>query len=263
MATYLRIILMQFIRAMGVKQGSPFRAGPVSEMELFKSVPVLTGESNYREWVTALKRVLDPINVNYFRVLKGDWPKPVFENEEANPEQLAECIQYGSTNTDLLLIINATIHQSVQSHIWNTFDGRSAFLALEEAFASPIRGTRFANYSNWVTTLYTSNNPEEFVRKWRRALEELHGWNDLANMSYTFVVCQFLVAVGCNPPARAWVKGLRLNVEYCDEAVLDNLIVDFLDFEDQRLKPPQVLLPALYSCVSRNVSQSFLRRCCY
>jgi hypothetical protein len=228
-------MLTHFIRAMSMKD-SPFRSGSLIDAELLKLVPTLTGEHNFSEWASSLKMILHSINASYHQVLTGFWPKPVFEQgEEATPAKEAECKDWNAISGGLLLVVSGTIHKSVQSHIWNTFDGRAAYLALQKAFITRAADSRFDKYTTWITLLYTTNSPETFVNQWRQALDELKECTALAELPHLFMVFQFLSAVGANPQSRWWAKEFRAYTEDCYGVDLEDVITDFLAYESRRL----------------------------
>ncbi|KAJ5737128.1 uncharacterized protein N7483_002253 [Penicillium malachiteum] len=112
---------------------------------------------------------------------------------------------------------------------------------LRQTFQNTNYHTGYAKYRKFVSIVYGDTvSPEEFILKWRNALDDLmRNWGP-SNMSYMFPFFQLITAISAHPETSAWLSTLNIEETTSTKGVLNSTIEKFIMAENTRLgiRPP-------------------------
>ncbi|KAG0154949.1 hypothetical protein PDIDSM_522 [Penicillium digitatum] len=174
------------------------------EIDISSAVPKLKGQSNFRDWETALYIALAANNhpeyqdsspeavrnllIEEAQDLAGDHTttvvisvaeirdrvKQVIEsNIVLRKEYNLKCTNWDLCNSRANLLLRGTLSPEPFSHIAQNTDVRDSFKKLRATYAVTSHQHSFARYTKWTDLRFKNGTASEFVRKFQETLRDL------------------------------------------------------------------------------------------
>ncbi|KAG0156280.1 hypothetical protein PDIDSM_3457 [Penicillium digitatum] len=221
------------------------------EIDISSAVPKLKGQSNFRDWETALYIALAANNRYYTYMISNGIPIPKIPSDhtttvvisvaeirdrvkqviESNivlrKEYNLKCTNWDLCNSRANLLLRGTLSPEPFSHIAQNTDVRDSFKKLRATYAVTSHQHSFARYTKWTDLRFKNGTASEFVRKFQETLRDLTSIDGKINSVY--VLCQFKKAINENPKCYAFLQNLRVDEK--DVNLMDQVYAEFLEVD--------------------------------
>ncbi|KAG0161170.1 hypothetical protein PDIDSM_8704 [Penicillium digitatum] len=191
------------------------------EIDISSAVPKLKGQSNFRDWETALYIALAANNRYYTYMISNGIPIPkIPEYQDSSPEAvrnllIEEAQDLAGDHTTTVVISVAEIRDRVKqviesnivlrkkpfSHIAQNTDVRDSFKKLRATYAVTSHQHSFARYTKWTDLRFKNGTASEFFKK----------------------------AINENPKCYAFLQNLRVDEK--DVNLMDQVYAEFLEVD--------------------------------
>ncbi|QQK42998.1 hypothetical protein Pdw03_6899 [Penicillium digitatum] len=170
------------------------------EIDISSAVPKLKGQSNFRDWETALYIALAANNRYYTYMISNGIPIP----------------KIPSIRTPVLKLFAIFLLKKLR-----------ILQKLRATYAVTSHQHSFARYTKWTDLRFKNGTASEFVRKFQETLRDLTSIDGKINSVY--VLCQFKKAINENPKCYAFLQNLRVDEK--DVNLMDQVYAEFLEVD--------------------------------